>query len=65
MKRSCQNCGGLQIYPPEKKVKYRSDIGGWVCDACYVSLLRQWKDGWAGVFKNLEKQKNDKKDNNK
>ncbi|MEM4182179.1 MAG: hypothetical protein QXX68_03480 [Candidatus Pacearchaeota archaeon] len=44
MKRLCQNCGGIIIYPPEKKVKYRVDVDGWVCDSCYISLKRVLAD---------------------
>jgi len=60
IKKRCENCGGIPIYPQNKKVVYKSEVEGWVCDSCFITLLKQKKD----FIKEL-KEKNEKNNNNK
>jgi RNase P subunit RPR2 len=60
IKKRCENCGGIIIYPKNKRVVYRSEVEGWVCDDCLIPLLRQKKD-----FVKELKEKNEKNNNNK
>lgn len=65
--KRCENCGGIVIYPPTE-LKYRKIFDGWLCDDCYYSLkqsmfqtIRENKEN----RKVVEKQKNEKNNNNK
>jgi hypothetical protein len=43
IQKKCENCGGFFIYP-YKKIQYRSDLEGWLCDSCYTSLLARMRE---------------------
>jgi len=62
MKRACENCGGIIIYPPEKKVVFNAVLKGWVCDACEKSLMRQVRE-WEYNLKDKQKNERNRKNN--